>query len=71
MLLFACFMFLVSVWDMMAYKRSLDMKLESADNLSILPDNKILPENHIKVAPPSVTDATTRSLDMKTNRLKN
>ena len=41
MLLFAFFMFLVSIWDMMAYNRSLNPRSRSVDSLSISPDKEI------------------------------
>ena len=63
MLLFACFMFMVSLWDMMAYNRSLSPRSKSADSLSIkavdeLRQGKTSPA----LSPPSITESTTRSL---------
>lgn len=64
LLLFALFMFLVSAWDIMAYKRSLRPGARPPDSLSILPDERPAPPPlPAPPAPPSsVTDTTTRKL---------
>jgi hypothetical protein len=73
MLLFAFFMLLVSAWDMMAYKRSLDPRAKSANPLSIkdhgtkeLPPQRTAPG----AMPPSVTESTTRHLKTPVERTK-
>jgi hypothetical protein len=71
LLLFAFFMFLVSIWDMMAYERSLNPKSRMSDSLSILPDNEIAPHHPSRLeSPPSVTESTTRTLLADAKRQK-
>ena len=71
LLLFAFFMFLVSIWDMMAYKRSLNPKLGTSDSLSILSEREIAPRHPSQLEPPpSITESTTRTLAADTKRQK-
>jgi hypothetical protein len=65
LLLFALFMFLVSAWDTMAYKRSLNPKSRHPDSLSISPEAETAPSSQTRrqLKPPtSVSESTTRSL---------
>lgn len=71
LLLFALFMFLVSIWDMMAYKRSLNPKSARSGSLSILSDGEVAPRYPSQLEPPpSVTESTTRTLIGDTKRKK-
>ena len=65
MLLFALFMLLVSAWDMMAYRRSLDPRANSANPLSIKDPaaTRELPPGRATPVPASVTETTTKHLD--------
>jgi len=64
LLLFALFMFLVSAWDIMAYRRSLRPGARPPDSLSIKPDEQLdAPTRRTQLASPSsVTETTTRKL---------
>lgn len=69
-MLLACLLFAASIWDIVVYKRSLSSSSASADLPPAKDTAELSPPDPLQIAPPSVTEATTKHLDPVAERSK-
>lgn len=66
----ACLLFIVSIWDIVVYKRSLSSASAAADLPPAADTGELLPNNPLQIAPPAVTESPTKRLDQFAERAK-